>query len=281
MIIQNKTLLTTAAVSFLAMASPAIADPHNHEGHDHGGNHMHRMAFEHPLLTESPLPDRKVRLNYSYTNKPGEDGEDGKYISELKAITEYAFTESFSIEAALPYAFKNPKGNEADQDGFGDAKIGFKYANYSFEEHGWLVGGGLEAELPTGDDTKEIGSNNELTIEPFLSAGFIHNQFQAVGIAALAFPTNQHTDNETDYKAEWNLSFLYQISPNLNVMAEFAGEHVTGGEEDGLDAITLQPGITYKLPQNNNFMIGAGVNLPISDDREIHAAPMVSLFYHF
>lgn len=62
---------------------------------------------------------------------------------------------------------------------------------------------------------------------------------------------------------------------------EFDGGHVFGGEEDGFDVVNITPGIKVQPFDDPNLMVGVGVSLPLTDDKEFHAMPIVSVFYHF
>ncbi len=98
----------------VALASAGALQTFAHEDHAHPDG----LHFSHPLITESPSPDTKIRLDYFFLNVDGEVedeelGEEGEGPSKFKESTvnlelEYAFTRNISIEADIPYTFINP-----------------------------------------------------------------------------------------------------------------------------------------------------------------------------
>jgi hypothetical protein len=268
----SKKLLFAASVAAGLNAGAALAED-NHYHHD-------GLHFRHPLVTESPAPETKIRLDYIYTNEPGEHGEDGAYVQSLNIVGEYAFNDSLGVEVALPYSFRDPKGDDSNTDNLGNLKVALKYASHVFADSGLLVGGGLELGLPTGSTRKEIGSSHIIEIEPFIDFGYQLSDFELIGVLGAGFPQNENTDDETDLELEWSTSLVHKTNHELSLILEASGEHVKGGEEDGAHIINLTPGFTYKLP-DTNLLLGAGVSFPVTDDKEIYAQPIISLFCHF
>ncbi len=66
----------------------------------YGSHEEQGLHFSHPLISESPSPDTKVRFDYIYENTAGE--EKGKQNS-LRFEGEYAFSRSLSAEIDVPY----------------------------------------------------------------------------------------------------------------------------------------------------------------------------------
>jgi len=242
--------------------------------------HDDQLHFEHPLVAESPSPDTKLRFDYIYQNKPAEDAEPKSTKTTLRLEGEYAFNRSLSVEVNIPYTFRNPDG-EASTDRLDNAQIGLKYANYTFEDKGLLLGGGLEFGLPTGDATKGIGSNHVVEIAPFLDFGYQHKQLQIIGFAEFGFPVNDNGNDIADFELGWNLAFIYTGFGNFQPLFELDGEKINGGEEDGFNGVNLTPGFKYSWPGNEALQIGAGVSLPVTDDKEFFIKPILSVFYHF
>ena len=59
------------------------------------------------------------------------------------------------------------------------------------------------------------------------------------------------------------------------------GERVFGGDEDGFDVVNITPGVKIRPSDDSSFQIGLGVSLPLTSDREFHAMPVLSAFWHF
>lgn len=139
---------TLAALACLLLAVALVATPdgvraQEHE-HEHPGEHSHTgdghhagLHFTHPLFAESVSPDRKVRLNYGYFDLP----EAGEEEHSASLGLEYSFSRSFSVEASFPYSFTD--------EAAGITEVALKFANFSLEEHGLLLGYGLATGIPT------------------------------------------------------------------------------------------------------------------------------------
>lgn len=189
-----------------------------HEGHAHPG-----VGLAHPIVTESPLPETKLRLKYHFA-----DGDEGiEHEAEVEA--EYAFTQNFSVEAIVPYVFVNPNEGDAE-NGLGDSILSFKLASYEWVDHHVLPAIGLEIILPTGDEEKGIGSDHVIELEPFVRVGYWNGPFEFIATAGVGIPFNQtdEEDAEEDFEVVYNLSTLYHVGPNLQALIELHGETVFG-----------------------------------------------------
>ncbi len=245
-----------------------------HADSTHGDAPLH---FSHPLIAESPSPDTKLRFDYFYAN---ETGEEKAKRHTLRLEGEYAFARWISAEVDAPYTFLDPDEGSSVDD-FGDVEVGLKLANFYFEERGLLLGGGIEFGLPTGNGSKGIGSNHVLEIEPFLDFGYKVSKLEAVGFLSFGIPTNTNGEDLADVELGWNLSLLYHATPKLEAILEFDGENVFGGEEDGETILNVTPGIKFAPFEEQRLMLGAGVSLPLTNDKSFHVQPVVSVFYHF
>lgn len=242
---------------------------------EHGSLH-----FSHPLIAESPSPDTKIRVDYFYANAPAEEENPAADRQTLRLEAEWAFAPWLSVEIDAPYTFLNPAGASA-VDGVDTVEIGLKYANFTFADQGLLVGGGVEFGLPTGDEEKAIGSNHTLEVEPFIDIGWKHDQLEVVGFLSFGFPINDNGDDEADFELGWNASALLHLTDRVQAIVEFNGQQVFGGEEGGFNAVYVTPGIKFAPLDDANLIIGVGVSLPLTDDKDFYAMPVVSVFYHF
>ena len=152
-LLKSKTIFTLLLFTiFIAAGSNLLLA-------DDRGSHKQGLHFAHPLITESPSPDTKIRLDYIFKEIEGEhhgEGDEDEEGGESKEHTlqleaEYAFSRNFSIEVGVPYTFVDPDDGESE-DHFNNIEVGFKFATYIFEEYGLLLGGGLELGIPSGDD---------------------------------------------------------------------------------------------------------------------------------
>ncbi len=245
---------------------------------DAGAAHEHApLHFSHPLIAESPSPDTKLRFDYIYRR---ETGEQKAYRHTLRFEGEYAFRPWLSAEIDVPYTFRNPDDGPARRS-FDTVELALKLASFVLAERGVLLGGGLELGLPTGDDSKEIGSDEILEVEPFLDFGYRYRQLETVGFLRFGIPTNASGGEEPDLELGWNFSFLYHLTPRIEGLLEFDAEHVFGGEEDGKTVVNITPGLKLAPFALRNLEIGAGASLPITSDEEFDVRAIFSIFYHF
>ena len=56
---------------------------------------------------------------------------------------------------------------------------------HAFAAHGVLLASGIGMELPTGDDEKRIGSDNEVELERFLGIGYGWRKLEIIAVASL------------------------------------------------------------------------------------------------
>ncbi len=259
--------LAALAMGLLLNPGASQADP----------DHSKELHFSHPLFGESPSPDTKIRADYFFQNESGEaTGE--SHTARFQA--EYALRRWVSIEADIPYTVRDPD-HESSERHLDTVEIAVKFASSAFSKRGLLLGGGLELGLPTGDSSKEIGSSHVLTVEPFLAFGLKRGNLEVIGFLSAGIPMNENGDNEADVELGWNTSLLYRLNPRVELLLEFLGEHVFGGEEGGHSAAVIAPGLKLAPTRDQNLKIGLGVSLPISNDKAFHALALFSVFYHF
>src|SRR2546423_13725458 len=104
------------ATFFLVPFAATNAQEHD-EDHDH--DHLH---FSHPLVTESPSPDTKLRLDYlgARTNDPIEISE-----NTFRLEGEYAFNHSISLAIVTPFVSRTaPSAGRAS--GLGNIELSSK-----------------------------------------------------------------------------------------------------------------------------------------------------------
>ncbi len=71
------------------------------------------------------------------------------------------------------------------------------------------------------------------------------------------------------------------MNSQVELLLEFNGERVFGGEESGHSTAVIAPGLKLAPMRDQNLKIGVGVGLPISNDKDFHALALFSVFYHF
>ncbi len=261
-------------LSLAVLAMGLLLDPGTSQA---GPDHSEDLHFSHPLFGESPSPDTKVRADYFFQNESGEaTGE--SHTAQFEA--EYALRRWVSIEVDIPFTVRDPD-DESSERNLDTVEIAVKLASSAFSKQGLLLGGGLELGLPTGDGSKEIGSSNILEVEPFLDFGLKRGNLEVTGFLSAGIPVNENGDDEADVELGWNASFLYHLNSQVELLLEFFGERVFGGEERGHSTAMIAPGLKLTLTRDQKLKIGVSVALPISNDKDFNALALFSVLYHF
>ena len=194
---------------------------------------------------------------------------------------EYAFNDWLGFEFGVPYAFLNP-GDGPSRSNLGTIEIGLKFAPFVFPAQGFAFGGGLEIGLPTGDESKAIGSNREVEVEPFLSAGWQVQGLQTTAKLSFGIPMNQSAEeaDATDLEIGFNLAFLYPLSPEFVPLLEFDGEGIAKGT-DNKTVINVTLGFLSSPFENEDIKLGFGIGAPLTSDENFDVRTIFSVFYEF
>ncbi len=258
-----------AALFFMPLTG--VKAQEHEEDHDH--DHLH---FSHPLVTESPSPDTKIRLDYIGARTSGPIG-----IREntFRLEGEYSFTHSVSLAIVTPFISRTAPATER-ASGLGDIELSLKAASLAFGEHGLLLGGGLSAALPTGSDAKGIGSAHIVELEPFLDAGYKRNALELVGFAILSSTFHRRTGEDAERNLTFNFSALYRMQSWLEGLIEATTARALIGPESGSQQTFVAPGLKVYPFTNRKFMFGASVEIGTGIVHETHAL-LLSGFYHF
>ena len=234
-----------------------------------------RPDLAHPLIAESPTPDTELRFEYITIDKPNGDEQ------IVNPEGEFALSSWASIEVDLPYTFRQPSSGTGSTDHLANTEIALKLAHGLTEDI--LVGGGLELGIPTGDDAKGIGSNNEIVITPFLGFGARFGGFEVITFLGFGVPFNEGDPEaraEKDLELEYNLALAYWFVPRTRLILEFDGEAVVlGNDNQGTINVTVG-GIGAPL-RNWPLEIGGGVSIPLTADKEFDSRLIVSALYQF
>jgi hypothetical protein len=255
----------------LLMPLTGIRAQEHEEDHDH--DHLH---FSHPLVTESPSPDTKLRLDYIYARTSG--------VADVRENTvriegEYSFNHSISLAIVTPFISRTaPAADRAS--GLGNIELSLKAASLAFGEDGLLLGGGLSAALPTGSDTKGIGSAHIVELEPFLDAGYKRRALELVGFATLSSTFRRRAGEEAERNLTFDFSALYRIQSRLEGLIEVTTTQALIGAESGSQRTFIAPGLKVYPFTNRKFMFGASVELGTGAVHDSHAL-LLSGFYHF
>jgi hypothetical protein len=241
--------------------------------HDDDHDHLH---FSHPLVTESPSPDTKLRLDFLGVRASDQGGVDE---NTFRLEGEYAFNHSVSLAIVTPFISRTAPATER-ASGLGNIELSLKAASLAFGEHGLLLGGGLSAALPTGSDTKGIGSAHIVELEPFIDAGYKRNALELVGFATLSSTFRRRAGEEAERDLTFDFSALYQIQPRLEGLMEVTTARALIGPESGSQQTFVAPGFKVYPFRNRKLMFGASVVFGTGVVHHTHAL-LISGFYHF
>ncbi len=258
-------------LSFLALSvifATTVQAQHHHE---------EELHFSHPLIVESPSPDTKIRFDYFYRRF-----RTGQKASEHSARVEfeYAFRPTFSIEINVPYTFRHvegePRVNHADS-----MDVALKIANFALKDHHVLLVYGVEFGLPTGNDSRGIGSSHIIDVAPYFGAGLKKEKLEVVGFTSVSVPTNKRITDEDTTTFGYQFSFLFKPTPSIQPVIELDGRTGLNGLQRGNTVINLSPGIKFRPLHSEHWQIGAGVGFPITGRKDFNTRFIASAFYHF
>ncbi len=264
-------LCLVLAVSVTPCAALWAQEHDDDDDHDH--DHLH---FSHPVVTESPSPDTKFRVDYLGTRT---SGLDGIHENTFRVEGEYGFNDNLSLAVVTPFVSRTAPRTERES-GLGDIELSLKAASLVFAERGLLLGGGLSATLPTGNDAKGIGSSHLVQLEPFLDAGYKLRRLELVGFARLSSTINRRNGEGPERELAFDLSGLTRIGSRIEGMIEVTTARALTGGESGSQRTFLAPGLKiYPLP-NRKIMVGASAEFGLGAVKTTRAL-LASAFYHF
>ncbi len=257
----------------LALMLPLTALRAQEHDDDHDHDHLH---FSHPLVTESPSPDTKIRLDYIGT-RTGEPI--GLHENVVRLEGEYAFNRSVSVAVVTPFIWRTAP-QVARASGLGGIEVSLKAASLILGERGLLLGGGLSGTFPTGNDSKGIGSGHIVELEPFLDFGYRRNSLELVALAQASSTFHRHPGEEAERALTFDFSALYRLESRLEGLIELTTERALLGPDAGVPQTSIAPGLkVYPFP-NRQLMFGASVELGTGAVRQTRAL-LLSGFYHF
>lgn len=258
------------AALFLAPFAAMRGQEHD-DDHEHG--HLH---FSHPLVTESPSPDTKLRFDYLGSRSRDPVGLDENIF---RFEGEYAFTHNISLAIVAPFISRIAPATER-ASALGNVELSLKAASLAFGERGLLLGGGLSAELPTGSDAKGIGSSHLVELEPFVDAGYKRDELELVAFMTLSSTFRRRTGEEAEHNLAMDFSALYAVQPRIEALIEITTERALIGEESGSQETFVAPGLKVYPFTNRRLMFGASVAFGTGAVRNTRAV-LLSGFYHF
>ena len=255
----------------LAGSFARVAGAQAHED-DHGHDHLH---FSHPLLTESPSPDSKLRLDVAFAS----DRLTGSHAMALKAEGEFAFSRSFSIAVTAPFVRITSPG-PLRTSAFGSVEVSAKAASFAFAESGILLGGGMSLGLPTGSDAKGIGSGHLYEIAPFLDAAIRRGNLETVGFLTYSTTANRDPGEASENALTLDGSVLWRFLPQVELLAEMTTSRAVGGSPGARSETFVAPGIKWRPVKFPKLAFGVAGIFGVGGATKSNAL-QTTAFYHF
>lgn len=269
----QRALGTLFVYATLMLAPSTARAQHDHDEHDDDHHHA-PVHFSHPLFTESPSPDTKLR--FDYLRAPlAHDVSDNTFRVEA----EYAFTRSVSIEANLPFTSRSANGIHSSAVGSGE--IALKLASFAAAEHGILLGGGIGFGVPTGNDQKGIGSDHLVEVEPYVDFGYMRKQMELVSFASFSTNTRRDAGEENEKEVAVAASLLYHLDPRLESLVEVEARRSLYSDAEDEQIVNAGVGIKYHVNRIRALVVGIGGRIPLTTEREFQSEIIVSALYHF
>ena len=261
-------LLALIAVS--AALSPAVRAQDAHD-EDHGHGYLH---FSHPLITESPSPDTKLRFDAGFLRN---DDAGETRVTSLVGEAEYAFSRSLSFALQVPFVRLSSSG-VASSSAVGNVELSLKGASYAFDESGTLFGGGVSVGLPTGSDAKGIGSGHIYELAPFVDAAVRRGNVEIVGFLTYSTSVNQDAGEQAERSLTLDGSVLWRVAPAIELLAEISTSRALDGSKT-TDTF-LAPGVKWRPAAWPKIALGVAALRGIGDASGVTGVQL-SGFYHF
>ena len=271
-----RSLVVPATYALLMLGPSTVFAQHDH---DHGeddedGHHHAPVHFSHPLFTESPSPDTKLRFDYLRAPLAHDLSE-----NTFRVEGEYAFSQNMSIEANIP--FSSVSSNGVRTSAIGSGEIALKLASFIAAERGILLGGGIGFGVPTGNDGKGIGSDHLVEVEPYVDLGYMHEKMEFVTFASYRFTTRRNSGEEEEKSFGAAASLLYHLDPRFESLVEVETRRLINAEGSDDQIVNAAVGVKYHVNRIRALVVGIGGRIPVTTRREFQSEIIVSALYHF
>lgn len=272
------SLVLSLALAAAAAPARAQADstrsPDEHHGHHEHDEHG-ALHFSHPLQTESPSPDTKLRLDYAASWA----GHGASALTEhaVRVEGEYAFSPALSLAVTVPYVALR---GALHASGVGNTELSLKAASLRWGARGVLVGGGMELGLPTGSSAVTLEEGSPLELSPFADVAWKRGGLEVVAFGYYGTTVNNPEGAEAERTLNLDGSVLYPVSHAIEALVEVGTVHHLAGDLTGSSS-AIAPGLKLYPFTNRSLMFGVSVPIGMSGEMRDVRGLMVSAFYHF
>jgi hypothetical protein len=133
--------------------------------------------------------------------------------------------------------------------------------------------------LPTGSDSKSIGSSHAVEIEPFVHAAYMRGGLELVGFGRYSTLTRLHANETNERELTIDASLLTHVLPRAQLLLEVESSRTLAGAEQGRQITSIAPGV--EIVRLERVMVGASYALSVGGDARNSRQALVSVFYHF
>jgi hypothetical protein len=212
------------------------------------------LNFRRPQITSKAFPENEALLIPTYTS-----GDNSSTVAKM--VYEKRLGRRGQWEIAVPFA--NESGPPSAR-GVGDVELSVKYVLAHQPSALFIISGGLETALPTGDSEIGIGSGT-WKLSPYLAAG---KGFEAFYIQSSVKYETPLPSDEGDSELLYNLAFTLPLTKEkkgLIPMLEFNG--VTVPRARGKTELFLTPQLYLGLVRRGHIAFSFGGQIPVSGER--------------
>lgn len=234
------------------------------------------LEFSHPMVTESPSPDTKLRLDFLDRSNPNASVTSGT----IRVEGEYAFHPWVSLAVTVPFEWRDA-GALPRRSGIASTEVAVKFASFALATRGVLLGGGLSSEVPTGSDANDIGSSHLVGMEPFADVAMRRGRLELVTFTSFGQSIGMRPGESQDRDWSANFSALWNVTERTQGLLEVDTQRALAGSESGAEITCVSPGVKLVPPHDRGIMFGASLRIPVSAARDFDRELLVSVMYHF
>lgn len=247
--VQSLLYIWCGLLSLLLYANSAQAGEREH-------SHDHTSGFRHALFLEKPTPCQMVMLNYiGASGVEQEEGEVDSHTAQL--VVAYPVNRYVGFEAAIPWTYTDADNSDEDKNRFGHVHAAVHSAIF-FTDH-FVIGFSLGLGVPV--DTRNEGEEDTYHLEPGMALGFTMYPVQVVVTGGMEIPLDSDSDEkELKYGLYVILGSFFDA---LDIIGEFSGETVMGGDDEGDTSLFVVPGFRIYPLGHESFNLGCGVEFPV------------------
>ncbi len=211
------------------------------------------LNFRRPQITSKAFPENETLLIPTYT-----DGENSATVAKM--VYEKRMGRKGQWEVAVPFA--NESGPSSAR-GIGDVELSVKYVFAQHQSALFILSGGLETALPTGESEIGIGTGT-WKLAPFLAAGKGFDVFYLQSSVKYEAPVQS---DKGESELLYNLAFTLPLTKEkkgLIPMLEFNGITVT---ETGKTELFITPQLYLGLVRRGHIAFSLGSQIPVRRER--------------